>query len=510
MGVKAVIGLDIGNTTIKAAEVRVIGGRPHVTALGIAPTPPDSVSQSTVVDVEALTAAIRELLSSCGARERRVVSSVAGQQSLVIRIIEVPKMTEKELAETMKWEVDRHVPFASSELQKDYQVIHRPDAPPEAQTMEVLLVVAQQEMIQTHLDVVTGAGLDPLAIDVEPLASARALVEARSLTGTPPPRTVALVNVGAQNTDVSVVRDGNLLFQRTIAHAGDAITQAIANALNVNMQEAERIKKLKAEVKPEMFATAQPSAEDMFGSGPTDAFGFAPFGAPPEEPGGGASAPAFNPFAVDEQPQADTPGAESPFGTASAESAAPQWSPFELGSEEPTGAISPFAAAEEPAAGASAPSPFDLGATPSAEAGPSPFGDAGDTFDLSAFGGEGFGESSGAGFGGVSPQDLTPEQVFDIIREPVSDLVTEIKRSLDYYRGRSSDATVDVVMLSGGSARLKHLDRLLESELSVPVVIADPFQAVPVQSTRYPQEYLREIAPFFTVSVGLGLRETVF
>ncbi|HOQ30021.1 MAG TPA: pilus assembly protein PilM, partial [Armatimonadota bacterium] len=82
MGLKAVVGLDIGNTTIKVAEVRVSGGRPRITALGVIPTPPDSVQQSVVTDPEALTAAIKELLASAGVREKRVVSSVGGQQAL--------------------------------------------------------------------------------------------------------------------------------------------------------------------------------------------------------------------------------------------------------------------------------------------------------------------------------------------------------------------------------------------------------------------------------------------
>ena len=108
-----------------------------------------------------------------------------------------------------------------------------------------------------------------------------------------------------------------------------------------------------------------------------------------------------------------------------------------------------------------------------------------------------------------SADDLTPRQVFDIIREPLSDLVTEIKRSVDYYRGRTSDATIDVILLSGGTACLPDLDRLLEGELDMPVVVADPFQAVPVQSTQYPRS-AKQIAPLFSVAVGLGLRETVF
>ena len=530
MGLSQAIGLDIGNTTIKAVEVRAGKAGAQITALGIAPTPVDSVNQSMVIDAAAVAAAVKELLTSCGARARQVISSVAGQQSLVIRIIEVPRMSPKELAETMKWEVERHVPFASSELQMDYQIIERPDTPPEAQTMEVLLVVAQQEMINTHLEVIQGAGLEPAAVDVEPLALARALVDARGPEELR--RTIALVNIGDQITDVSIVRDGHLLFQRTIATAGGALTQAIAAALNVNADEADRIKKTLGTVVLDAF-TREAGTAGMFGGGPDSAL---VFGGPPADTSGPAPAPEaptmFNPFAADAAPapaapaptEPEAPALFNPFGTeaqppqapeapaassfeaapAPDAGAAPQFSPFDLSvGEEAAASPSPFAL---PAAG-------DAGA--GAPASPSPFGAAPqaggeETFDLAAFAGDDFTTLGGPEVSGVAIEDLTARQVFDIIKEPLTDLVTEIKRSVDYYRGRAGDAAIDVMLLSGGTARLPNLDQLLTEELSLPVSVADPFQAVPVQTTQYPEEYLRQIAPMFAVSVGLGLRETVF
>ncbi|HOQ30100.1 MAG TPA: pilus assembly protein PilM, partial [Armatimonadota bacterium] len=469
--------------------------------------------------------------------------------------IEVPKMSEKELAETMKWEVERHVPFASSELQMDYKIIDRPDAPPEAQTMDVFLAVAQQEMITTHVDTLIEAGLDPVAIDVEPLALARSLVEVQD-----PERqkqTVAIVNIGALFTDLSIVRDGTLLFQRTIATGGNSLTEAIAGATNVSREHADRIKKMKAAVDLEAYAV-QPAASDPFGGG-TEAFGFGMpgFGTPD----GGTPAPEeptlFNPFATAEE---SAPQELNPFATAEEESAPQELNPFAAAQEESAPQeLNPFAAAEEsapqelnPFAAAEESEPQELNpfATAEEESAPqelNPFATAAEdeTIDLGPFaaadgdaqstpeetasdqdpfgiaaltGGEwesvgdadAGAEGQASGGASSSADDLTPRQVFDIIREPLSDLVTEIKRSVDYYRGRTSDATIDVILLSGGTACLPDLDRLLEGELDVPVVVADPFQAVPVQSTQYPEEYLKQIAPLFSVAVGLGLRETVF
>ena len=94
-----------------------------------------------------------------------------------MRVIDVPQMNAAELAETMKWEVERQVPFNASEVVMDYQPIQRPEGYADGQNMEVCLAVAQQEMIDRHVEMLFKAGLKPKAIDVEPLAAGRAPAE---------------------------------------------------------------------------------------------------------------------------------------------------------------------------------------------------------------------------------------------------------------------------------------------------------------------------------------------
>src|SRR5437588_2872839 len=151
------VGLDIGSNFIKACQAQVRGGRPEVTALAVVPTPTDAVAGTEIRDPVALGRALKQLLAQSGLKARTVVSSVAGQSSLVVRIIEVPKMSTKELQETMKWEVERHVPFAADETVMDFQALSAPEQVPDGQNMEVLLAVAQDAMIQKHLAALSAA-----------------------------------------------------------------------------------------------------------------------------------------------------------------------------------------------------------------------------------------------------------------------------------------------------------------------------------------------------------------
>ena len=144
-----ILGLDIGSNYIKVVEAQLRKDRAVVTALGVMPTPTDAVDNNVILDPVGLGAAIKKLLEQTGIKTKKVVSTVASQSSLVVRIIPVPKMTRSELEETMKWEVERHVPFQPSEIIRDFQPLGRPEDVPEGGQMEVLLAVAQDGFVNS-------------------------------------------------------------------------------------------------------------------------------------------------------------------------------------------------------------------------------------------------------------------------------------------------------------------------------------------------------------------------
>lgn len=283
MADKAVLGLDIGTSRIKLVEGRLGRTGPIVTNVGIGMTPRDTIANGVVVDPDTLGAAVRQLLAEYGVRTRSVVSSVASQSSLVVRPIEVPRMTRSELAETMKWEVDRHIPFAASEVVMSFEPLVPPeDLPEEAQNMEVLLAVAQEDMIEAHVQTLFNAGLDPVALDVEPLSASRSLIDIIGEQGAYE-NTYALLNIGANTTDLSVFRPGGLLsFTRPIPIAGDTITNAVAETLGYEFHEAERAKieqgRVYIEGAPALTASSEPEPEPQPDVAPPP---------PPEEEGEG-------------------------------------------------------------------------------------------------------------------------------------------------------------------------------------------------------------------------------
>lgn len=255
------IGLNIGSDSIKVVEATAKGSEITITALASVPTPEDSISNGLVTNPTALATGIRNALTQAGIRSKKVVSSVAGAGGTIVRVFEVQKMSDQELLDNMKLEADRYIPFPPSEVQMDFKALRELPSDPGAENMEVLLAASKRDVIDSHVKVVQAAKLDPRAIDVEPLAVARALTH--PLTASHPGAalngagyfdegpdyndTSAVLDIGANETEISILRGDLLVFTRTIPNGGNSLTQEISDRLHLDRDDAERIKREKGD-----------------------------------------------------------------------------------------------------------------------------------------------------------------------------------------------------------------------------------------------------------------------
>ena len=98
------------------------------------------------------------------------------------------------------------------------------------------------------------------------------------------------------------------------------------------------------------------------------------------------------------------------------------------------------------------------------------------------------------------------EQVLAVMAVVSEEMSDEVQRSLEFFRSTTSEEAVDKVMLSGGCAKIKGLDRFLTNRLGVAVEIANPFRRLRYSERVFDPEYLRDMAPLAAVGVGLALR----
>lgn len=234
----SVLGVDIGSRKIKIAEVKAAGKDAVVTAIGMVDTPEGAVDHTGVYNSDAVGDALKRVIAESGASCSHVVVSVAGQASVLVRTIEVPKMNPTELKEHMQWEINRNIPFAESTVVSDFKPLGGDD--PASQNMDVVMAISPQSAIDTLIACVKRSGKQTAAIDVEPLGLARSVKSSYDdLFGT---QSVCIVDVGHKTTSINIFKDGKLLMPRTVPVGGEMFTQAISETVGIVGSEAERMK----------------------------------------------------------------------------------------------------------------------------------------------------------------------------------------------------------------------------------------------------------------------------
>jgi type IV pilus assembly protein PilM len=168
-------------------------------------------------------------------RQKECAISVSGQ-SVIIRKITVPMMTQAELDEQIHWEAEQHIPFDIKDVQVDYQVLRRR---PEASQMDLLLVAAKRDQINDYAQLARDARLKPVVCDIDAFTVQNLFEFSRGL---PPDNTIALINVGASLASLNIIAGGVSAFTREIANGGNVITDEIQKQLGVPFEQAEAYK----------------------------------------------------------------------------------------------------------------------------------------------------------------------------------------------------------------------------------------------------------------------------
>jgi type IV pilus assembly protein PilM len=236
---RAVVGLDIGSSAVKAVELKPVGKSFRVAAFATEPLPPDSIVDGAIIDSGAVADAIRRLFEVNGIKTKDVAASLSGN-AVIVKKINLPVMTEAELSESIYWEAEQYIPFDIQDVNLDYQILDAGTDANSKGTMEVLLVAAKKEKIADYTGVIAQAGRVPIVVDVDAFALQNAYeVNYSAAAG----EVVVLLNAGASAINVNVVSGGLSLFTRDISMGGNAYTDAVQKELGLAFEAAEQAKR---------------------------------------------------------------------------------------------------------------------------------------------------------------------------------------------------------------------------------------------------------------------------
>lgn len=236
-----VLGIDISSTTVKLLELSQSGDRYRVESYAVAPLPPEAVVEKNVNQVEIVGGLIRELVSRSKTRAQHAVAAVAGS-AVIIKTIPMPSgLSEEDLEAQLTVEADQYIPYPLEEVALDFEelgpVVGRDDQ------VNVLLAACRQETIESRVDAIEVAGLTPAIMDVEVFAMERALALLKTQMPMANPETIAMVDIGASMTTLSVYAGGESVYTREQLFGGKQLTDEIMNRYDLSFEEAGRAKK---------------------------------------------------------------------------------------------------------------------------------------------------------------------------------------------------------------------------------------------------------------------------
>lgn len=229
----ATFGLDIGTTSIKALSIKKGGGSFEIEALGIVPSPIKGIASESPADLKVFTDAVRQAISTAGIKQREVNIALPESQ-VYTKIIEMPALSEKELAAALKYEMEQYIPLPLDQVKTDWQIL----GASQSKTTRILLVAASLNLIQKYESLADELGMVPATIETEMLSVHRSLFP---LVNTQSSNMI--VHLGAATSNIAVIENGEIVMVFTVDKGGVAISRAISIDLGIDPTQAEAYKK---------------------------------------------------------------------------------------------------------------------------------------------------------------------------------------------------------------------------------------------------------------------------
>ena len=238
---KPVVGLDISSTSIKLLELSRSGDRYRVETYAVRPLPPNAVVEKNINDEAAVAEVIKSLVKQSKTKIKHAAVSVAGS-AVITKVIEMPAgLSDDDLENRIYIEADQYIPFPIDEVSIDFEV--QGESPNDPDQVEVLLAACRTENVDSRVSTLQLAGLEEEVVDVEAYAMERAFELVLEQLEDQDNQVVAVLDIGATMTTLSVLVDGKTVYTREQLFGGRQLTEEIQRRYGLSMEEAGLAKK---------------------------------------------------------------------------------------------------------------------------------------------------------------------------------------------------------------------------------------------------------------------------
>ncbi len=235
---KLPIGLDISDSSIRLVQLEKRGGSLHINGLGRAALPEDLVKNGEISDPSALAAEIGKLIKSpqYGRLDSDQIIMGVPEQKSFLKLMKVEHSGDPQ--ELIRGEIERNIPLRIDELYYDWQIM-------ESATDHDLVMIgaSPKSVIDQYVALSSSAGLNLVAIEIEPISIARSLLKEEAPSGAGDcASNYGIIDFGSKRTSMFVYSKNAVLFTVDIPISGKQVTDTIAEKLDISKEQAEKAK----------------------------------------------------------------------------------------------------------------------------------------------------------------------------------------------------------------------------------------------------------------------------
>ncbi len=229
-----ITGIDIGSHAVKICQLQKSGKGYKLLAVGSAALPPGAVEDGVLQEPDEVGKVLSSLLKNLKIKNTKIGISISGY-SVIVKKINLEAMEDDALAEYVKAEAEQYIPFDIEDIYLDFQKL--PSRGEESERCDVMLVAAKKEVVNDYLDMLQELKLKTVLVDVDGFA----LENIWELTSEQV-ENVALIDIGASKMNINIISEGVSVLARDIMVGSEQLTSQLANILNIDYLEAEKIK----------------------------------------------------------------------------------------------------------------------------------------------------------------------------------------------------------------------------------------------------------------------------
>lgn len=228
-------GLDISELSVKVLQMSHRGKFDSVYGFASERLSQGVFNDGEIVNEQIMIAAIKRARTKAGISAKNVICSLPESKSF-LRIVTIPQMSNEEVSEAIKWEIEAVIPLSIDQVYYDWQILDHQLTKNKNQ-MDVIIVAVSQRYINTYTEVLKSAGLSAYGFELESVAETTSLLreDERGIT-------TMIIDIGDKSTSFVITVDNIPVFTSSIPLSAESLTKSIEQTFGITYREAENIK----------------------------------------------------------------------------------------------------------------------------------------------------------------------------------------------------------------------------------------------------------------------------